>query len=624
MMDASAAPTCAGQALFGLLMLCILRTAKGQSWEAQADAATAHSTAQAAATTPLHHTDHRPRPEIELLAAQSAKSPLPTTTSTTTSTTERTTILLPSLPTQDAIAKKCMDTGSLCATFNVEACGSHFDQGLCPVTCGLCVNVSTPTTTTMATTVRPTTTATTTITTTVCPEMSCGGDQFMKGICAGTEDSRTCQACANAICPDYYERKGFCQGRKNDYFCVSSGSPPPREQTTTATATTATTTLAYVPGDCHGRKEPPTCGRDIRPAQCTSSDAAFAARSCPVMCGKCTTRFDTTTTTTTTQTRQASSSPAHPGPPSASTHRPHIPGSSTVPMRGGKATATTIPTTRTATPNTTSTTTHTTQAASSPALPGPPSASTNGPQTPDRSSALTLDWNVTILICFLAVTMMCVVVGVVGKLRLGPGAYPFSTCPFAVTDTGAQDTDPMLTGVLENASAAGPVYYNPSYRPSDVPQHHRRQQHSRQNQHHHYIEDCDGNAQGAALADFGRFVLDGMPHNSAELADADLSACTTLPMAGATSASVSQSTHYTSTWRNIWIRDVFYFRIPAPMVQGPLVPTKTRPESISCNEEGWTLTHLNMVAFSAQHHFGRTSLLPAKTAPVHSSNKSAP
>ena len=317
MVDASAARACAGQALFGLLLLCILRTAEGQSWRAQADA----DTAQAPSTAPLHHAVHRPRPEIELLAAQSAKSPLPTTTSTTTSTSTTEWILI--RPTQDAIQEGCMDTGNHCATFNAEACGSQLDHGLCSATCGRCVIVSTPTTTTMATTVR--TTTTTTMATRECPEKSCGGDQFMKGICAlrapARKDSRTCQACANAICPDHYERKGICQGRKNDYFCVPSGSSSRKRTTTTtttATATTTNTTLAYVPGDCHGRKDPPTCGRDIRPAQCTSSDAAIAELYCPVMCGKCTTRFDTTTTTTTTHTRQASSSPALPGPPSAS------------------------------------------------------------------------------------------------------------------------------------------------------------------------------------------------------------------------------------------------------------------------------------------------------------------
>ena len=37
-------------------------------------------------------------------------------------------------------------------------------------------------------------------------------------------------------------------------------------------------------------------------------------------------------------------------------------------------------------------------------------------------------------------------------------------------------------------------------------------------------------------------------------------------------------THYKSKWRsNIWIRDVFCYRIPAPLVPG--VPTKTRLES---------------------------------------------
>ena len=37
------------------------------------------------------------------------------------------------------------------------------------------------------------------------------------------------------------------------------------------------------------------------------------------------------------------------------------------------------------------------------------------------------------------------------------------------------------------------------------------------------------------------------------------------------------STHYESNWRNIWIQDVFCYRIPAPLVLG--VPTKTRLES---------------------------------------------
>ena len=36
-------------------------------------------------------------------------------------------------------------------------------------------------------------------------------------------------------------------------------------------------------------------------------------------------------------------------------------------------------------------------------------------------------------------------------------------------------------------------------------------------------------------------------------------------------------TNYKSKWRNIWIRDVFCYRIPAPLVPG--VPTKTRLES---------------------------------------------
>ena len=36
-------------------------------------------------------------------------------------------------------------------------------------------------------------------------------------------------------------------------------------------------------------------------------------------------------------------------------------------------------------------------------------------------------------------------------------------------------------------------------------------------------------------------------------------------------------TNYKSKWRNIWIRDVFCYRIPAPLVLG--VPTKTRLES---------------------------------------------
>ena len=181
--------------------------------------------------------------------------------------------------------------------------------------------------------------------------------------------------------------------------------------------------------------------------------------------------------------------------------------------------------------------------------------------------------------------MMCAVLGVVGKLRLGPGAFPFSTSPYAVTDTGAQDTDPMLTGVLENASAAGSVYYNPSYHPSVVPQHHQRQQHSRQNQHHHYIEDGDGNAQGAALADFGRFVLDGMPHNSAELADAELSACMAHPTAGATSASVSQARIIHQHGATSGFEMCFAIGSQHLWCRVPTVPIKTRPESRSCYKE---------------------------------------
>ena len=254
----------------------------------------------------------------------------------------------------------------------------------------------------------------------------------------------------------------------------------------TATATTAATTTTHI---CEGVAEPAECPRLA--GNCTDLQAVVpftldqdgstlplqtVADACPATCKTCTTSTKSTSTSTKTNKKQTASSPALPGPPSNTT------------------------------------------------------ASTQGPQNTNRSAASTMGVNVTILLSFLALTVVCVVVGVVGKRRLRHVAHPFSTSPYAFTDPGAHDTVPMLHGVLENASAGRSVYLNPSYHPS---QHqHQHQQPSRQHQHHHYTADSDGNVPGAALADFCSHVLHGMDHNSAELAEAEFSA---YPTAGAAS-----------------------------------------------------------------------------------------
>ena len=67
---------------------------------------------------------------------------------------------------------------------------------------------------------------------------------------------------------------------------------------------------------------------------------------------------------------------------------------------------------------------------------------------------------------------------------------------------------------------------------------------------------------------------------------------------GVASTSGQSITHTKTIWRNIWIRYVFCYRIPAPLVLG--VPTKTRLES---SIKKWN-PHLFLIAFQAQHRAG--------------------
>ena len=47
------------------------------------------------------------------------------------------------------------------------------------------------------------------------------GAEYLTGLCAGKEDTRTCVACRNVACNLGQYRTGFCTGRDDDYVCVS-------------------------------------------------------------------------------------------------------------------------------------------------------------------------------------------------------------------------------------------------------------------------------------------------------------------------------------------------------------------------------------------------------------------